>query len=170
MRVVRLILQDGSQWLGRCRNVAVHIIGEVVVDSRMTGYEKALVDPAFAEKIVVMTYPLIGNYGLPTQFCQSAVPSAAALICRQLCTTPRLMGNTVPLTAYLERYNVPAAQDLDTRALARYLARMPGCYGLLTSDLKTPPAVLAAELKDRLASRMDGKHLTKDFSEKVKVS
>ena len=65
MREARLILEDGSQFCGWSFGYDADAIGEVVFNTAMTGYPESLTDPSYAGQILVTTYPLIGNYGVP---------------------------------------------------------------------------------------------------------
>src|ERR671925_52817 len=79
-----LVLEDGFMLFGERGGQATHSNGEVVINTCMTGYQEVLSDPSYAGQMVVMTYPLIGNYGATPDFMESARPWARALITRQL--------------------------------------------------------------------------------------
>jgi carbamoylphosphate synthase small subunit len=65
MKIARLILEDGTEFCGRSFGYDADTIGEVVFSTAMTGYPESLTDPSYAGQILVMTYPLVGNYGVP---------------------------------------------------------------------------------------------------------
>ena len=65
MKIARLILEDGSQFVGWSFGYDTNTVGEVVFNTAMTGYPESLTDPSYAGQILVTTYPLIGNYGVP---------------------------------------------------------------------------------------------------------
>ena len=147
-RPVRLVLEDGTQWVGRMvagpgssRGWAV--AGEVVFNTSMTGYQELLSDPSYAGQIVVLTYPLVGNYGVRDGEDESEGPRVAALIARELYDASAV--GLAPLGQRLAAAGVPAADGFDTRALTLHLRRHGTLRGVLTDDLETPPARLAAE-------------------------
>ena len=144
---VRLVLEDGSEWHGLAPQGPVEAIGEVVFNTSMAGYQEVLTDPSYAGQIVVMTYPLIGNYGVHSGHDQSLRPQVAGFITRELCTLPHHAGSAETLPAYLHRLGVPAVHDFDTRALTRHLRRHGTLRGVLTSDLTTPADELAARAR-----------------------
>ena len=79
-----LVLEDGFTVLGERGGQATQSTGEVVINTCMTGYQEVLSDPSYAGQMVVMTYPLIGNYGVTPDFLESGRPWVRALITRQL--------------------------------------------------------------------------------------
>ncbi|HEX3629689.1 MAG TPA: carbamoyl-phosphate synthase domain-containing protein, partial [Candidatus Dormibacteraeota bacterium] len=79
-----LVLEDGFTLFGERGGQASSASGEVVINTCMSGYQEVLSDPSYAGQMVVMTYPLIGNYGAAPEFMESARPWARALITRQL--------------------------------------------------------------------------------------
>src|SRR5256884_2227031 len=79
-----LLLEDGFTLHGERGGQAMQASGEVVINTCMSGYQEVLSDPSYAGQMVVMTYPLIGNYGAAVDFQESARPWARALITRQL--------------------------------------------------------------------------------------
>src|ERR1700682_6644337 len=84
-----LVLEDGFPVLGERGGQATQSTGEVVINTCMTGYQEVLSDPSYAGQMVVMTYPLIGNYGATPDFQESGRPWVRALITRQLSTFPQ---------------------------------------------------------------------------------
>src|SRR5437763_1619306 len=87
----------------------------------MTGYQEVLSDPSYAGQMVVMTYPLIGNYGVTPEFQESARPWARALITRQLSPFQQHWRSHQSLMEWLDAYGVPILTGCDTRRLARHL-------------------------------------------------
>src|SRR3979409_1139258 len=79
-----LVLEDGFTVFGERGGQATQAAGEIVINTCMTGYQEVLSDPSYAGQMVVMTYPLIGNYGATPDFQESGRPWARALITRQL--------------------------------------------------------------------------------------
>ena len=118
-RAAVLGLEDGSVWWGEAFGDASTAIGEVVFNTAMTGYQEVLSDASYNGQLVVMTYPLIGNYGVFARAAESRHPWAEALIVRELSATCR--EGTDELDAYMRSNGIPGLAGVDTRALARRL-------------------------------------------------
>ncbi|HET9847434.1 MAG TPA: carbamoyl-phosphate synthase domain-containing protein, partial [Candidatus Dormibacteraeota bacterium] len=116
-----LVLEDGFTLFGERGGQATHSNGEVVINTCMTGYQEVLSDPSYAGQMVVMTYPLIGNYGAAPEFQESARPWARALITRQLSPFQEHWRSRESLVEWLDRFGVPILTGCDTRRLARHL-------------------------------------------------
>jgi carbamoyl-phosphate synthase small subunit len=127
-------LEDGSAWWGEAFGDASAGWGEVVFNTAMTGYQEISSDPSYNGQIVVLTYPLIGNYGTFDRAAESRRPWVEALVVRELDTTCR--DDTVDLDAYLRQYGVPGISGVDTRALVRRLRAKGTLRGAL---LQVPP-------------------------------
>ena len=116
-----LVLADGSVFHGISIGAEGETIGEVVFNTAMTGYQEILTDPSYAQQIVTLTYPHIGNTGCNAVDEESDHVHAAGLVIRDL---PRLASNwrsTEALDVYLRRHNIVAIADIDTRRLTRIL-------------------------------------------------
>jgi len=133
-RAAVLGLEDGSAWWGDAFGDASSAAGEVVFNTAMTGYQEIASDASYNGQIVVLTYPLIGNYGTFDRASESRRPWVEALIVRELDTTCR--EDTLDLDAYLRQYGVPAIAGVDTRALVRRLRAKGTLRGAL---LQVPP-------------------------------
>src|SRR5438876_3210691 len=116
-----LILEDGFTVLGDRGGQASQATGEVVINTCMTGYQEVLSDPSYAGQMVVMTYPLIGNYGATADFQESARPWARALITRQLSRFEEHWRSHQSLVEWLDGFGIPIMTGCDTRRLARHL-------------------------------------------------
>lgn len=121
-----LALEDGAIFYGKPFG-SVHSImqndrrGEVVFATAMTGYQEICTDPSYRGQMVVMTYPLIGNYGVSAEDVESRRPWLAALIVREICEEYSNWRAVESISSYLNRYNIPGITDIDTRALTRHL-------------------------------------------------
>ena len=116
-----LVLADGTCFDGIAIGIDGMSVGEVVFNTAMTGYQEILTDPSYAQQIVTLTYPHIGNTGANTQDMESGSVYCTGLVIRDL---PRLHSNfrsEQSLGAFLEQKNVVAISDVDTRALTRLL-------------------------------------------------
>jgi carbamoyl-phosphate synthase large subunit len=116
-----LVLEDGFTVLGERGGQATLATGEVVINTCMTGYQEVLSDPSYAGQMVVMTYPLIGNYGATPEFQESGRPWVRALITRQLSSFHEHWRSHQSLAEWLDGYGVPIMTGCDTRRLARHL-------------------------------------------------
>ena len=128
-RAAVLGLEDGSTWWGEAFGDAGGTVGEVVFNTAMTGYQEVCSDASYNGQIVVMTYPLIGNYGVFARAAESRVPWVEALVVRELNGTARL--GTSELDAYLRTQGVPGITGVDTRALVRRLRSVGTMRGAL---------------------------------------
>ncbi len=130
-----LALEDGSLFWGTSIGIEGETVGEVVFNTSMTGYQEILTDPSYAQQIVTLTYPHIGNTGTNEEDLESQSVACAGLIVRDL---PRLANNwrkSQSLSAYLQEQSVVAIADIDTRRLTRLLREkgaMGGC--ILTGE------------------------------------
>lgn len=116
-----LVLEDGSVFKGTAIGASGVSVGEVVFNTSMTGYQEILTDPSYAEQIVTLTYPHIGNTGINSEDCESNKIWAKGLVIRDL---PLLVSNfrsEQGLSEYLEENNILGIADIDTRRLTRIL-------------------------------------------------
>jgi len=116
-----LVLEDGFVVQGESGGRTLEAEGEVVFNTCMSGYQEVLSDPSYAGQMVVMTYPLIGNYGTSTAYLESGRPWARALITRQLSRDYSHWRAEGPLQDWLDTYQVPILTGADTRRLVRHL-------------------------------------------------
>jgi len=126
-----LALEDGTVFSGIAFGAPVAGGGDLVVNTSQTGYQEVCTDPSYAGQVVVMTYPLIGNYGRLVDDDQSAHPWLRALVVAN--ATAAVLKDARQLAALLREDGIPAIAGVDTRALARHL-RANGCLrGLVTA-------------------------------------
>ncbi|MDC9715092.1 MAG: glutamine-hydrolyzing carbamoyl-phosphate synthase small subunit [Gammaproteobacteria bacterium] len=134
-QVALLALEDGQIFKGKSIGANGNTVGEVVFNTSMTGYQEILTDPSYAQQIVALTYPHIGNTGTNKVDEESAKIYAAGLIIRDLPLLHSNWRNTMPLDEYLQLNNIVAISDIDTRALTRRLREkgaLKGC--IVTGD------------------------------------
>ncbi len=126
-----LALEDGTVFPGIAFGAPVAGGGDLVVNTSQTGYQEVCTDPSYAGQVVVMTYPLIGNYGRLIDDDQSAHPWLRALVVAN--ATAAVLDDARQLAALLRDDGIPAIAGVDTRALARHL-RANGCLrGIVTA-------------------------------------
>jgi carbamoyl-phosphate synthase small subunit len=137
-----LVLEDGAVFHGVSAGSPTGGYGEVVFNTSMTGYQEILTDPSYAGQIVVMTYPLIGNYGVNEDDVESARIQAAGLVIREECTEPSHWRSRATLQAYLQAAGIPCIAGVDTRALTRRLRSGGVLMGAIGVD-EAPEETLA---------------------------
>jgi len=109
-----LVLEDGTTFKGHCQETHKNIFGEIVFNTSMTGYTEIFTDPSYAGQILLMTYPLIGNYGTYQRHFESNQVQIRGLITRE----PYLNAHRgVPLHRFLRKTRLPSLCNIDTRAL-----------------------------------------------------
>lgn len=116
-----LVLADGTVFKGIGIGASGHTVGEVVFNTSLTGYQEILTDPSYAEQIVTLTYPHIGNYGTNSEDVESSKVYAAGLIIRDLPLLESNFRSKQNLSEYLKANNVVAIAEVDTRKLTRVL-------------------------------------------------
>ncbi len=135
----KLVLEDGRVFEGEAfgGELTAPICGEVVFNTGMTGYQEVLTDPSYAGQMVVMTYPLIGNYGIRAADSESVRPHVRAFIVSDPCDTPSHWASEGGLADYLAENGIVALAGIDTRALTKHLrtkGTLRGAIGLLGVD------------------------------------
>ncbi len=160
MSTARLALPDGAVFRGRAFGACDSprtIAAEVVFNTAMCGYEEALSDPSYTGQILVMTAPMMGNYGANEADLESGKAQAAGFVVRELAGLHSNQRATASLEAWLRRQNVLGLWDIDTRALTRTL-RVAGVRpGILSNDPAKSDGDLVAAA--RAAPLMDGQNL-----------
>ena len=116
-----LVLQDGSIFRGKAIGVDGLSVGEVVFNTAMTGYQETLTDPSYAEQIVTLTYPHIGNTGTNSEDEEHSHIWAKGLVIRDLPLLASNFRSQASLADYLRKHNVVGIADIDTRRLTRLL-------------------------------------------------
>src|SRR5881275_1157990 len=102
----KLALEDGTVYTGRGFGAAGEAAGEVVFNTSMMGYQEVLTDPSYKGQIVTMTYPLIGNYGINKDDCESGKPQVEGFIVRELTRVPSNFRSQGCLDDYLREHRV----------------------------------------------------------------
>lgn len=116
-----LVLEDGSVFKGTAIGASGISVGEVVFNTSMTGYQEILTDPSYAEQIITLTYPHIGNTGTNEEDVESTKIWARGLVIRDLPLLASNFRNQQSLSEYLETHNILGIADIDTRRLTRIL-------------------------------------------------
>ena len=129
-----LILEDGTVFTGQSIGAQREVISEIVFNTSMTGYLEVLTDPSYAGQAVVMTYPLIGNYGICYEDMESDRPWPDAFIVRELSRIPSNFRSEDTIQNFLLKYNIPGISGIDTRALTKILREKGTMNGCITTD------------------------------------
>ena len=129
-----LILEDGTVFTGQSIGAQREVISEIVFNTSMTGYLEVLTDPSYAGQAVVMTYPLIGNYGICYEDMESDRPWPDAFIVRELSRIPSNFRSEDTIQNFLLKYDIPGISGIDTRALTKILREKGTMNGCITTD------------------------------------
>jgi carbamoyl-phosphate synthase small subunit len=148
-----LLLEDGRRFDGVAFGATELALGEVVFNTSMTGYQEILTDPSYAGQLVVMTYPLIGNYGINPEDEESAKPHTAGFVVRELSRSYSSWRGRGALGDYLARHGVPGIAEIDTRALTLHIRSHGAMRGAIA-----PGDLPEAEAMERVLAhpRMEG--------------
>jgi len=135
-----LTLADGTSFGGESFGAPLATTGEVVFNTSMVGYQEILTDPSYYGQIVVLTYPLVGNYGINREDMEARHPFVRGLIVGEACARPSHWRSAETLAAFLAEHGIPGLQGVDTRALVRHLR----AHGTLTGTVSPIGAPAAA--------------------------
>jgi carbamoyl-phosphate synthase small subunit len=166
-RTARLALEDGAVFTGvafGATDAATAATAEVVFNTAMTGYQEALTDPSYTGQILVMTAPMIGNYGVNPGDTESGSVKVAGFVCRELARRHSNFAATGSLSDYLRDSGVLGIEGVDTRAITRRLRTFGAMRGVLTDDesltdarliemATAAPPMTGQNLVDRVAVR-----------------
>lgn len=144
----KLVLEDGSQFPGYGFAATGERIGELVFNTSMVGYQEILSDPSYAGQIIVMTYPLIGNYGITDEDYETKFPSIGGMIVKENNDSPSNFRYTKTLAEVLEENNIPGISGIDTRMLTRILRDAQGIMAIIT-DIDTPVEEAVRKIKEK---------------------
>ena len=128
-----LILEDGTVYQGKKIGSHKEVISEIVFNTSMSGYLEVLTDPSYAGQAVVMTYPLIGNYGVCEEDMESDRPWVCAFIVRELSKHYSNFRARFGIEDFLLKHDIPGICGIDTRDLTKRLREKGTMNGLLTT-------------------------------------
>lgn len=150
MQKAILYLEDGTCFWGQSLSTTGHSCGEIVFNTAMSGYQEVLTDPSYAGQIVVMTYPLIGNYGVNEEDVESSKVHVQGFVVKEFCRHHSNFRATQSLIEYLDDNAIMAIEGIDTRALTRHLREKGAMKALIATDT-FDTAELAQRLKATLS-------------------
>ncbi|CDM95908.1 MAG: glutamine-hydrolyzing carbamoyl-phosphate synthase small subunit [Limnospira sp. PMC 1240.20] len=156
-----LVLIDGTSYRGWSFGAPGTVLGEVVFNTGMTGYQEVLTDPSYCGQIVTFTYPELGNTGVNPEDEESQRPQVRGAIARNICTRPSNWRSTQSLPDYLKEHNIPGIYGIDTRALTRQLRTVGAMNGGISTEILDPAELLSLVQQ---APNMDGLNLVKEVT------
>ena len=156
----RLVLEDGTEFAGTSFGASRSSRGEVVFSTGMVGYPQSLTDPSYKGQILTLTYPLAGNYGVPSDgFDRFGIPrefesekiQVSGLVVAEICDEPSHFSSRRSLSAWMEGEGVPGISGIDTRALTQRLREQGVMKGRIVVNGKEPEAVRGREEENPVA-------------------
>jgi carbamoyl-phosphate synthase small subunit len=156
-----LALEDGTVFKGRSFTGDGEVVGEVVFNTSMSGYQEILTDPSYSGQMVVMTYPLIGNYGTNEQDVESERIHVRAFLVKEYQDLPSNWRSRKTLAQYLQESGIPGVEGVDTRALTKHI-RQAGAMRAALSTLDLDPDSLVE--KARRSPSMEGQDLVREVT------
>ncbi|MFQ5884484.1 MAG: carbamoyl-phosphate synthase domain-containing protein, partial [Thermoplasmata archaeon] len=141
-----LALEDGTLLRGEAFGARTTAFGEIVFNTNMTGYCEALTDPSYKGQILMMTYPLIGNYGVQPETFESERIQPSAFVVRELCKHPYHVDSKMTLSQFLESHDIPGISDVDTRMLTIKIRKYGTMKAAVSTETSTDPDKLVQEV------------------------
>jgi carbamoyl-phosphate synthase small subunit len=139
-----LLLEDGTLFRGNLLGSTGPTVAEVVFTTNMSGYQEVFTDPSYRAQTVVMTAPMIGNYGINSDDPESAAPQIAAVVAREFSRTYSSWRADGDLLGWLRSAEVPALEGVDTRRLTRHLRTAGSMRGVVAPGTEPTRAALAS--------------------------
>ena len=158
-----LALEDGRFFVGESCGAKGECYGEVVFNTSITGYQEIFTDPSYTGQIIVLTNPEIGNYGTNPDDNEATRPYIEGLVVREFSSVASNWRSREHGEQFLERYQIPAVEGLDTRAVVRHLRTHGAMRGVLSSLESSPESLIA---KARSIPSMAGRDLAESVSTK----
>lgn len=142
----KIVLEDGREFFGYAFGAACDAIGEIVFNTMMAGYQDIMTDMSYSDQIVVMTYPIIGSFGIADDAGEIKNPTLGGFIVREYNDNPSNFRYTKTLSESMEDNGIPGIYGLDTRMLTRIIGS-EGCQKVLLTSPETPREEAVARLK-----------------------
>ena len=154
----KIVLEDGEEYLGYGFGANKEAICEIVFNTSMVGYQEIVSDPSYTYQMVVMTYPLIGNYGITDEDYETKQPTIGGMVVREYNDLPSNFRYTKTLSEYLEENDIPGISGVDTRKLTRSI-RNKGSRKVIITDITTS--------KEEALKKLNAYDIPKDAVSKV---
>ncbi|MCL1811416.1 MAG: glutamine-hydrolyzing carbamoyl-phosphate synthase small subunit [Methanomassiliicoccaceae archaeon] len=171
-----LVLEDGSVFEGEPFGYRETVVGEVVFSTAMSGYQESLTDPSYRGQILIMAYPLVGNYGINDEYSHSDRVHTRGLVVREYCKDPSPMYGGRTLDEFLKSNKVPGISGIDTRDLVIKIRTAGTLKGAITEDpegieelirdLKRRPFPSESDLVGEVSTKLIEKY---DFGKDVRI-
>ncbi len=143
----KIVLENGREFYGYGFGADCDAVCEIVFNTSMVGYQEILSDPSYTDQIVVMTYPLIGNYGTAEEDYETKFPTIGGMIVREYNDSPSNFRYTKTLSEVLEEYEIPAIEGVDTRQITRII-RDEGSQRVIITDADVPTEEAVKRIKE----------------------
>ena len=151
-----IILSDGTIYDGIGFGSDKEVLGEIVFNTSMTGYQEMLTDPSYRGQILVSTYPMIGNYGIDDNFSESKRIQVKSYVVRDLCDYPFHFSNDKDLNKFLTENKIPGIHSVDTRSLTRKIRKFGSKMAIITSN---PDIITALDKINNFGSYEDNNYV-----------
>lgn len=158
-----LILEDGTTFTGKSIGSTKEVISEIVFNTSMTGYLEVLTDPSYAGQAVVMTYPLIGNYGICREDMEAKASNTDGFIVRELSRLGSNFRNEQSIQDFLVEQDIPGIEGIDTRALTKILREKGTMNGMITTKMPENMDEALAKIKEYSVQGVVDKVTTKEI-------
>jgi len=142
----KIILENGKEFYGYAFGANVEAIHEIVFNTSMVGYQEIISDPSYTGQIVVMTYPIIGNYGITDEDFETRIPTMGGLIVRDYNDLPSNFRYVKTLSEILEENDIPGISGVDTRMITRII-RKEGSQNVMITGIDTDVNEAMVKLK-----------------------
>ena len=143
----QLILEDGSIFIGEAFGGNEYRLGEIVFNTGMSGYQEVLSDLSYCGQIVMMTYPMVGNYGINQDDFESINPTVYGFVVGEHCEYPSNFRSKMTLDEFLKQKDIPGLAGIDTRALTKKL-RQIGTMKAIMADMDVDVKRIVKGLQD----------------------
>ncbi len=146
-RPALVLLEDGTWYPGTCQRPQEAAFGEVVFTTNLSGYQEVFTDPSYLGQIVVMTSPMIGNYGVNPEDMESSGPKVAGVVVREMARRPSNWRSTQSLGDWLTESRIPVLEGVDTRRLTRHIRERGAMRGVIAQG-REPTPILTLSLME----------------------
>lgn len=156
-----LALADGKVFHGETFGAPVDVEGEIVFNTSLSGYQEIITDPSYCGQIVAMTYPLIGNYGINPEDCESSRPCLSGFVIKELSGIASNWRSRKTLDQFLHEHNIAGIQGIDTRALTRHIRDAGAQQAVISTKISDPALVVE---RARNSRGLAGRDLVKEVT------
>ncbi len=150
-----VLLEDGTWYPGTTDRPLEAAYGEVVFTTNLSGYQEVFTDPSYLGQIVVMTAPMIGNYGANSEDMESAGPKVSGVVVREMARRPSNWRSTRPLDDWLAESRIPVLEGVDTRRLTRHIRERGAMRGVIAEGREPTPQLTLALMESPSMEGLD---------------